>query len=136
MKRRILSVLLVILLLLPAAASHAAGAPVTITSEDVRGKVGDTVTATLKIVIEPPKLGQTMDSLQFELVYDSSALEFVDIQEVSQDRINILGSQYYCSVSSKTGAVSFTAAATDGATGSGVLMHVRFKILSAVSTML
>ena len=124
------------LLLFPAAFAHGAITPVTITSEDVRGKVGDTVTATLKIAIEPPKLGQSMDSLQFELVYDSAALEFIDIQEVSQDRISILGAQYMCSVSSKAGAVGFSAAATDGASGSGVLMHVRFRILSAVSTML
>ncbi len=136
MKRKMLSLLLAVALLLPAATALAATAPVTITSEDVRGKVGDTVTATFKITIEPPKLGQTMDSLQFELIYDSSALEFVDIQEVSQERISILGTQYLCSVSSKAGAVGFAAAATEGATGSGVLMHVRFKILSAVSTTL
>ena len=136
MKRRAVSIILVILLLLPAAFSRAATTPVTIDSEDVRGKVGDTVTVAFTIDIEPPKLGQTMDSLQFELVYDSSALEFVDIQEVSQDRISILGVQYLCSVSSKAGAVGFTAAATDGVTGSGTLMHVRFRILSAVSTML
>ena len=136
MKRKIFAVLMAMLLLFPAAFAHGATTPVTITSEDVRGKVGDTVTATLKIAIEPPKLGQSMDSLQFELVYDSAALEFIDIQEVSQDRISILGAQYMCSVSSKAGAVGFSAAATDGASGSGVLMHVRFRILSAVSTML
>ena len=136
MKRRILPILLVILLLLPTAFSRAATTPVAINSDDVRGKVGDTVTVALKIDIEPPKLGQIMDSLQFELVYDSSALEFVDIQEVSQDRISILGVQYMCSVSSKAGAVAFTAAAADGASGSGTLMHIRFRILSPVSTML
>ena len=135
MQRRIASLLLAILLL-PAAFSYADTAPVTITSEDVRGKVGDTVTVTVKIAIEPPKVGQTMDSLQFELVYDSSALEFVDIQEVSQDRIRIMGVEYMCSVSTKAGAVGFAAAAADGASGSGVLLHVRFKILSPVSTML
>ncbi len=124
------------MLLLPTAFSLAAATPVTITSEDVRGNVGDTVTATLNIVVEPPKLGQTMDSLQFELEYDSAALEFVSIQEVYQDRINILGAQYMCSVTEKTGAVAFAAAASDGSSGSGVLMHVKFRVLSAVSTML
>ena len=136
MKRRIVSLLMVVLLLLPAAVSMAATVPVTITSDDVRGNVGDTVTATLNITIDPPKLGQSMDSLQFLLVYDSAALEYVGIQEVSQDRINILGAQYICSVTTNTGKVGFTAAATDGSSGSGVLMHVRFKILSPVSTML
>ena len=136
MRRRIISVFLVMLLLLPAAAAHAAGTPVTITSDDVRGKVGETVTVTLNIAIEPPKLGQTMDSLQFELVYDSSALEFIDIQEVSQDQIKILGVQYVCSVNAQAGMVGFAAATTDGTASSGVLMHVRFKILSAVSNML
>lgn len=136
MKRRILPIIMAALLLLPFAFSAAATAPVTITSDDVRGNVGDTVTVTLNIAVEPPKLGQTMDSLQFVLEYDSAALEFVDIQEVYQDRINILGAQYLCSVTTKTGAVAFAAAATDGASGSGVLMHVRFRMLSAVSTML
>ena len=136
MKRRSVSLLLAILMLLPAALTLADSAPVTITSEDVRGKVGDTVTVTLEIAIEPPKVGETMDSLQFELVYDSSALEFVDIQEVSQDRVSILGVQYMCAVSSGKGAVGFAAAAADGVSGSGVLFHARFKVLSAVSTML
>lgn len=136
MKKRILAVFLMILLLLPAGLAQAATTPVTITSEDVQGKVGDTVTATLRIAIDPPKLNQTMDSLQFELVYDSSALEFVDIQEASQDRIKILGATYTCSVATKPGEVGFAAAATDGCSGSGVLMHIRFKILSPVSTML
>ncbi len=136
MKRRILSVLLAALLLLPSALTAAATAPVTITSQDVRGNVGDTVTATLNIAIDPPKLGQAMDSLQFVLEYDSAALEFVGIQELNQDRINILGAQYVCNVTTKSGAVAFSAAATDGAYGTGVLMHVRFKILSAFSTIL
>ena len=136
MKRRLISVFMVVVLLLPLSFSAAASTPVVITSEDVRGKVGDTVTTTLNIVVEPPRLGSTMDSLQFVLEYDSSALEFVDIQEVSRDRINILGAQYSCTVTSKTGAVAFTAAASNGGTGSGVLMHIRFRILSAVSTML
>ena len=114
----------------------AAGTPVAITSEDVRGSVGDTVTVAINIAIEPPKLGQTMDSLQFVLEYDSAALEFVGIQELSQDRMNILGVQYICNVTTKTGSVAYTAASSDGCSGSGVLMHVRFKILSAVSTML
>ena len=136
MKRRLLSVFMVVVLLLPLSFSAAASTPVVITSEDVRGRVGDTVTATLNIEVEPPRLGSTMDSLQFVLEYDSSALEFVDIQEVSRDRINVLGAQYLCSVTSKTGAVAFAAAASNGGTGRGVLMHVRFRILSAVSTML
>lgn len=136
MKRRIASLILAALLLLPLSVASAATTPVVITSDDVKGNVGDTVSVTLNIVIEPPKLGQTMDSLQFLLVYDSSALEFVSIQEVNQDRITILGAQYLCSVTANTGKVAFTAAATDGSSGSGVLMHVRFKILSPVSTML
>ena len=136
MKRRIVSFILVVLLLLPAAVSQAATSPVTITSEDVRGNVGDTVTATINITVEPPKLGQTMDSLQFVMEYDSAALEYIGIQEFSQDRINILGAQYMCNVTTKAGAVAFAASATSGGTGSGVLMHVRFRILSAVSTML
>ena len=136
MKRRIFSLLLAVLLLIPWTFASAATAPVIITSEDVRGKVGDTVTATLNITVEPPKLNQTMDSLQFVLEYDSAALEFDGIQEVSGDRINILGAQFTCSVTTKTGGVAFSAAATSGASGSGTLMHVRFKILSAVSTML
>ena len=136
MKRRIFSVLLAVLLLIPWTFASAATAPVVITSEDVRGKVGDTVAVTLNVVVEPPKLNQTMDSLQFVLEYDSAALEYVSIQEVSQDRITILGAQYNCNVATNTGAVAFTAAASGGGTGSGVLMHVRFKILSAVSTML
>ena len=136
MKRRIASLFFAVLLLLPLTFSLAATTPVVITSDDVKGNVGDTVSVTLNISIEPPKLGQTMDSLQFLLVYDSSALEFVSIQEVNQDRITILGAQYLCSVTANTGKVGFTAAATDGSTGSGVLMHVRFKVLSPVSTML
>ena len=136
MKRRIISVLMALLLLLPAAFAHADNAPVTITSEDVRGKVGETVTATLNITVEPPKVGQTMDSLQFVLEYDSAALEFVDIQEVSGDSISILGAQFTCNVATKAGSVAFTAAASAGCSGSGLLMHVRFKILSAVSTIL
>ena len=136
MKRRILTLIMVVMLLLPSAFSMAATTPVTITSDDIQGSVGDTVTVAINIAIEAPKLGQTMDSLQFVLEYDSSALEFVDIQEVSRDRINILGAQYSCTVTSKTGAVAFTAAASNGGTGSGVLMHIRFRILSAVSTML
>ena len=136
MKRRILSILLAALLLLPSALTAAATAPVTITSADVRGNVGDTVTVTLNIAIEPPKLGQTMDSLQFVLEYDSAALEYVGIQEVSQDRINILGTQYICNVTTKTGGVVFAASATNGASGSGTLMRVKFRILSAFSTML
>ena len=136
MKRRIIAILLAALLLLPSALASAAAYPVTISSDDIRGNVGDTVTATLNIVIDPPKLGQTMDSLQFVLEYDSAALEFVGIQEVNQDRISILGAQYLCNVTTKTGAVVFAAAATNGASGSGTLMHVRFKILSAFSTIL
>ena len=136
MKRMILSVLLAALLLLPSAITAAAAVPVTITSADVRGNVGDTVTATLNIAIEPPKLGQTMDSLQFVLEYDSAALEYVGIQEVSQDRISILGAQYTCNVTTKAGGVVFAASATKGASGSGTLMRVKFKILSAFSTML
>ncbi len=136
MKRRIISLLLAALLLLPISVSMAAGTPVAITSEDVRGSVGDTVTVAINIAIEPPKLGQTMDSLQFVLEYDSAALEFVGIQELSQDRMNILGIQYICNVTTKTGSVAYTAASSDGCSGNGVLMHVRFKILSAVSTML
>lgn len=135
MKRRILSLILAALLLMPTAFAVAAS-NVTLTSDDVRGNVGDTVTVAINIKVEPPKLGQTMDSLQFVLEYDSAALEFQGIQEVSQDRINILGAQFMCSVTTKEGAVAFTAAATAGATGSGVLMHVKFRILSAVSTML
>ena len=136
MKRRILSIIMVALLLLPAAYASAASTPVIITSDDVRGNVGDTVTVALNITVDPPKLGQTMDSLQFVLEYDSAALEYVGIQELSQDRINILGAQYMCSVTTKAGAVAFTAATTGGVSGSGVLMRVRFRILSAVSTML
>ena len=136
MKRRIVSVFFVVLLLLPSAFAMAATTPVVITSDDIRGNVGDTVSVTLNIEVEPPKLGQTMDSLQFVLVYDSAALEYVDIQEVSQERIYILGAQYLCSVSTNAGKVAFAAAATDGSSGSGVLMHVRFRILSPVSTML
>ncbi len=136
MKRRIISLLFAALLLLPVSAARAAAAPVTITSEDVRGNVGDTVSVAINIVVEPPKLGQTMDSLQFVLEYDSAALEYVGIQELNQDRMNILGVQYTCSVTAKAGAVAYTAASSDGCSGSGVLMHVRFKILSAVSTML
>lgn len=136
MKRRILSLIMVAVLLLPAAVSMAASTPVIVTSEDIQGSVGDTVTATLNITIEAPKVGQTMDSLQFVLEYDSAALEYIGIQEVSQDKIKILGSQYACNVTTKAGAVAFAASATGGATGSGVLMHVQFKILSAVSTML
>ncbi len=136
MKRRILSLMLAALLLLPAAVSLAATVPVTITSDDIRGNVGDTVTATLNIVVEAPKVGQTMDSLQFVLEYDSAALEYIGIQEVSSDRINILGAQYICNVTTKAGAVAFTASATSGAAGSGLLMHVKFRILSAMSTML
>lgn len=136
MKRRIISLLFAALLLLPISAAVAAGTPVTITSEDVRGSVGDTVTVEMNLTVEAPKLGQTMDSLQFVLEYDSAALEFVDIQELSQDRMKILGVEYTCNVTTKTGAVAFTAASSSGCTGSGTLMHVRFKILSAVSTML
>ncbi len=136
MKRRIFSIILAALLLLPLSAAMAAGTPVTITSEDVRGNVGDTVTVAIDIAIEPPKLGQTMDSLQFVLEYDSAALEFVGIQELSQDRMKILGVEYVCNVTTKSGAAAFTAASADGASGSGVLMHVRFRIKSAVSTML
>lgn len=124
------------LLLLPAAFSMAASTPVAITSEDIQGNVGDTVTVALNITVEAPKLGQTMDSLQFVLEYDSAALEYIGIQEFSQDRIKILGAQYMCNVTTKAGAIAFAASATSGATGSGVLMHVKFKILSAVSTML
>ena len=136
MKRRILSLIMVVMLLLPAAFSMAATTPVTITSEDIQGSVGDTVTVAINIAIEAPKLGQTMDSLQFVLEYDSAALEYLGIQEFSQDKIKILGSQYMCNVTTKAGAVAFAAAANGGATGSGVLMHVQFRILSAVSTML
>lgn len=136
MKRRIFSILLAVLLLIPWTFASAATAPVVITSEDVRGKVGDTVAVTLNVVVEPPKLNQTMDSLQFVLEYDSAALEFDGIQEISGDKINILGAQFICSVTTKPGAVTFSAAATNGASGSGTLMHVRFRILSAVSTML
>jgi len=136
MKRKLFSIALALLLLIPWTFASAATAPVSITSEDVRGKVGDTVAATLSIVVEPPKLGQTMDSLQFVLEYDSAALEYVGIQELSGDRINILGAQYTCSVTTKAGAVAFAASATGGGSGNGVLMHVRFKILSAASTML
>ena len=136
MKRRILSLLMVALLLLPASLAHGATVPVTLTSDDVQGNVGDTVSVAIHINVEAPKLGQTMDSLQFVLEYDSAALEYVSIQEVSQDRITILGAQYNCNVTTNTGAVAFVAAASGGGTGSGVLMHVRFKILSAVSTML
>ena len=135
MKRRILSLLMVALLLLPASLAHGATVPVTLTSDDVQGNVGDTVSVAIHINVEAPKLGQTMDSLQFVLEYDSAALEYVSIQEVSQDRITILGAQYNCNVTTNTGAVAFAAAASGGGTGSGVLMHVRFKILSAVSTM-
>ena len=136
MKRRIISICMVALLLLPAAFSAAATTPVTITSEDIQGNVGDTVTVTLNIAIDPPKLGQTMDSLQFVLEYNSAALEFVSIQEFAQDNITILGARYTCTVTTKAGAVAFAAASTDGASGSGALMHVRFKILSAARTML
>ena len=136
MKRRILSLLMVALLLLPASLAHGATVPVTLTSDDVQGNVGDTVSVAIHINVEAPKLGQTMDSLQFVLEYDSAALEYVSIQEVSQDRITILGAQYNCNVTTNTGAVAFAAAASGGGTGSGVLMHVQFKILSAVSTML
>ena len=136
MKRRIISLLFAALLLLPVSISMAATTPVTLSSEDVRGNVGDTVTVAINIAVEAPKLGQTMDSLQFVLEYDSAALEYIGIQELSQDRMNILGVQYTCFVTPKAGAVAFTAASSGGATGSGVLMHVRFKILSAVSTML
>ena len=136
MKRRILSLIMVVMLLLPAAFSMAATTPVTITSDDIQGSVGDTVTVAINIAIEAPKLGQTMDSLQFVLEYDSAALEYLGIQEFSQDKIKILGSQYTCNVTTKAGAVAFAAAANGGATGSGVLMHVQFRLLSAVSTML
>ena len=136
MKRRILSLIMVVMLLLPSAFSMAATTPVTITSDDIQGSVGDTVTVAINIAIEAPKLGQTMDSLQFVLEYDSAALEYLGIQEFSQDKIKILGSQYMCNVTTKAGAVAFAAAANGGATGSGVLMHVQFRILSAVSTML
>ena len=136
MKRRILSIIMVALLLLPASLTLAASVPVTITSEDVQGNVGDTVSVALNIKVEAPKLGQTMDSLQFVLEYDSAALEYVSIQEVSQNSITILGAQYDCDVATKAGAVAFAASATGGGTGSGVLMHVRFRILSAASTML
>ena len=136
MKRRIISLILAALLLLPMSVSVAATTPVTITSDDVRGSVGDTVTVAINIAIEAPKLGQTMDSLQFVLEYDSAALEYAGIQELSQERINIMGVQYTCNVTTKSGAVIFTAASADGCSGSGVLMHVRFKIKSAVSTML
>ena len=136
MKRRILSLIMAALLLLPAAVSLAASTPVTITSDDIRGNVGDTVTATLKIDIEAPKLGQTLDSLQFVLEYDSAALEYLGIQELATDRISILGAQYMCNVTTKAGAVAFAASASNGVTGSGTLMHVRFRLLSAVSTML
>lgn len=136
MKRRLVSLILAVLLLLPAAISLAASVPVTITSEDIRGNVGDTVTVAINISIEAPKVGQTMDSLQFVMEYDSAALEYLGIQEVSSDRISILGAQYICNVTTKAGAVGFAASSTSGATGSGVLMRVRFKILSAVSTML
>ncbi len=136
MKRRIISLFFAVLLLLPSAVAMAATAPVAITSDDVFGNVGDTVTTTLNIEIEPPKLGQTMDSLQFVLEYDSAALEFIGIQDVYQDRINILGAQYLCSVTTKAGSVAFAAASTDGASGKGVLMRVRFRILSPISNML
>ena len=63
MKRRIISLLMAALLLLPISAAVAAGTPVTITSEDVRGSVGDTVTVAINMVVEPPKLGQIMDSI-------------------------------------------------------------------------
>ena len=71
MKRRILSLIMVVMLLLPAAFSMAATTPVTITSDDIQGSVGDTVTVAINMVVEPPKLGQTMDSIQFVLEYDS-----------------------------------------------------------------
>lgn len=136
MKRRILSLVMVAMLLLPTAFSMAVSIPVTITSEDVRGNVGDTISVAININVEAPKLGQTMDSLQFVLEYDSAALEYLSIQELSQDRITFLGAQYTCDVSAKAGSLAFAASATGGGTGSGVLMHVRFRILSAVSTML
>ena len=135
MKRRIVSLFLVVMLLLPAV-SLAASTPLTITSDDIQGSVGDTVTVTINIAVEPPKLGQTMDSLQFVMEYDSAALEYLGIQEVNSDRITILGAQYMCNVTTKAGAVAFAASATTGGTGSGLLMHVKFKLLSAVSTML
>ena len=101
MKRRILSLIMVALLLLPAASSMAASTPVTITSEDIQGNVGDTVSVAINISVEAPKLGQTMDSLQFVLEYDSAALEYIGIQEVSQERIKFLGVQYNCNVTTK-----------------------------------
>jgi hypothetical protein len=137
MRRRIISLLFAVLLLLPGAFSMADSKPsATITFDDVRGNVGDTVTATLNIDIVTTKVGQAMDSIQFILTYDSAALEFVDIKELSQNSIQILGADYICNVNSKTGKVAFAAASADGATGSGVMMHVRFKILSAASTVL
>ena len=136
MKRRIISLLMAALLLLPISAAVAAGTPVTITSEDVRGSVGDTVTVAINMVVEPPKLGQIMDSIQFVLEYDSAALEFVEIQGLSQDRLKIMGVEYLCNVTTKSGAVAFTAASSGGVSGSGTLMNVRFRIKSAVSTML
>ena len=136
MKRRIISLLMAALLLLPISAAVAAGTPVTITSEDVRGSVGDTVTVAINMVVEPPKLGQIMDSIQFVLEYDSAALEFVEIQGLSQDRLKIMGVEYLCNVTTKSGAVAFTAASSGGVSGSGTMMNVRFRIKSAVSTML
>ena len=103
MKRRIISLLFAALLLLPISAAVAAGTPVTITSEDVRGNVGDTVTVAMNLTVEAPKLGQTMDSLQFVLEYDSAALEFVEIQELSQDRMKILGVEYTCNSNHRYG---------------------------------
>ena len=137
MKRRIISLIIAVLLLMPSAFAMADTRPsATITCDDVRGNVGDTVTAALNIAIVTTKVGQTMDSIQFILTYDSTALEFVGIQEVSQNSIQILGAEYICDVESSTGKVAFTAASADGAKDSGVLMHVRFMILSATSTVL
>lgn len=135
MKRGIVCIL-IILLLLPLGIARAVTTPVEIRSDDIQGNVGDTVSVPLLIAIEPPKLGQTMDSLQFDLTYNSDILEYVDIQEVSGDYINILGARYMCSVTPSMGNVAFAAAATSGTNGSGTLMHVRFKVLSAGSTML
>lgn len=136
MNRRLVSLLLAVCLLLPWQTTFAASSPVSITSQDVTGQVGETVSVALQIAIEPPKLGQTMDSLQFSLEYDSSLLAFYDIQELYGDYINILGARYLCSVTPSMGRVAFAASASAGTNGSGTLMHVRFTVLSTGSAML
>lgn len=123
------------LLLIAASLSMGETEPLTFSSEEVKGAVGDIVTVPVSLAMTPPAADATMDAVQFSLKYDASAVECVGIErDANGYTSDILNADYTCAYNVMEGEIIFAAYSTIGRVASGLLVSLQFKILSGTGS--